>query len=134
LDLDAGGEPITNDFWAEYDYDAGFPITESGTNFCNTIQSRTQSMGGNNHDTDYPKTFTIPGTLHGAYSSCTYFDPSAPNAGVGSMTCAGLTTAVPCPTITATASQSCLDGSEENIVYFTPLADCSLPLVLTAAA
>ncbi|AEO70912.1 glycoside hydrolase family 55 protein [Thermothielavioides terrestris NRRL 8126] len=123
----AGVFPAVSYFWAELDYSSGAAPTGTGTDFCNSLELKTSNMGGNNKATDYPATFTIPGTIHGAYSSCTYFDPSAPDPAVGSLTCAGLATPVPCPPITSVAQSSCIDGTLEQNIAFKPLADCALP-------
>lgn len=114
-------------FKAEYDYNSGAEPTVFNAQFCETLAAKTSSANFTATAVGHFHTMTIPGTIHGAYSSCTYLEPTDASITIGSMTCAGLPHAVPCPTITDTGTSSCTHLALSTEIEFQPVADCTLP-------
>jgi hypothetical protein len=119
--------------WAEYDMPPPEQTVTADASFCDFLESKARTNPSPNTKdlSQYPASYVIPGTVVGWFTGCTYLDARAPSAAGGTMTCSNMSP-VPCPIVTAapSASTACVDGSGEDVVWFTPLADCSMRVPL----
>jgi hypothetical protein len=102
------------DWWTEEDFISGVVNTAS----CNALESNTLAQPVSLVYSNYPSSWAFTTAIHG-YSSCTYLNPAAPSAGVGTLTCPDMPTQVACPTVTATATGSCVDSNNNGLNYKT---------------
>ncbi|RHZ63561.1 hypothetical protein CDV55_106217 [Aspergillus turcosus] len=116
-EINSGGEfPGIANFWAVVDgVDGPLP--------CDSFEENTLTMPGSDGIYSYPSSWVFISPVQG-YTSCTYTNPSAPQAATGTLHCPDIPTPVLCPI--ATSTQSCVD-SGNNLLTLEELFYCMLP-------